>query len=153
MAYPSRTARISSRQKKASALFLMVLALAFANETFDWPLVGTYDWEAILALTLVGCANNVGKSVVVKNTVAGLEVSSGVPQAPKIQFGLVRNFYVAVPTNATFTSDVDANIGATKESVREKLTIGVPPPPLQQAPATNATQSASLTNTVNVIRK
>ena len=105
----------------------------------------------LAALTLVGCANNVGKSVVVKNTVAGLEVSSGVPQAPKIQFGLVRNFYVAVPTNATFTSDVDANIGATKESVREKLAIGVPPPPIQQAPpATNATQSASLTNTIRV---
>jgi hypothetical protein len=112
---------------------------------------------AILALALVGCANNVGKSVVVKNTVAGLEVSSGVPQAPKIQFGLVRNFYVAVPTNATFTSDVDANIGATKESVREKLTIGVPPSPLRQVhtntPATNATQSASLTNTIRVKAK
>ena len=105
----------------------------------------------ILALALAGCANNVGKSVVVKNTVAGLEVSSGVPQAPKIQFGLVRNFYVAVPTNATFTSDVDANIGATKETVREKLSIGVPPSPLRQV-HTNANE-ASLTNKVNVIRK
>lgn len=104
----------------------------------------------ILALTLVGCANNVGKSVVVKNTVAGLEVSSGVPQAPKIQFGLVRNFYVAVPTNATFTSDVDANIGATKESVREKLTIGALPSPLRQI-HTNANE-ASLTNTIRVTK-
>lgn len=105
----------------------------------------------LAALALVGCANNVGKSVIVKNTVAGLEVSSGVPQAPKIQFGLVRNFYVAVPTNATFTSDVDANIGATKESVREKLTIGVPPSPLRQV-HTN-TNEASLTNTVRVRAK
>ena len=105
----------------------------------------------ILALSLVGCANNVGKSVVVKNTVAGLEVSSGVPQAPKIQFGLVRNFYVAVPTNATFASDVDANIGATKETVREKLSIGVPPSPLRQI-HTNANE-ASLTNTVRVRAK
>ena len=105
----------------------------------------------ILALALVGCANNVGKSVIVKNTVAGLEVSSGVPQAPKIQFGLVRNFYVAVPTNATFTSDVDANIGATKESVREKLTIGALPSPLRQI-HTNANE-ASLTNTIRVKAK
>lgn len=105
----------------------------------------------LAALALVGCANNVSKSVVVKNTVAGLEVSSGVPQAPKIQLGLVRNFYVAVPTNATFTSDVDANIGATKESVREKLSIGVPPSPLRQV-HTNANE-ASLTNTVRVRAK
>ena len=108
---------------------------------------------AILALAIVGCAHNVGKSVVVKNTVLGLDVSSGVPQSPKIQLGLVRNVYVAVPTNATFTSDVDASVGTTKETVREKLTIGVPPSPLQQALATNATQSASLTNTIRVKAK
>lgn len=111
----------------------------------------------ILALALVGCAHNVGKSVVVKNTVLGLDVSSQVPQAPRLQLGLVRNFYVAVPTNATFTSDVDASIGTTKESVREKLSIGVPPSPLRQvhtnAPATNRSQSASLTNTVRVKAK
>lgn len=63
MARPSGTARFSSRQKKASALFLMVLALAFANETFDWPLVGTYDWEAILALTLFGLGGLTGAAV------------------------------------------------------------------------------------------
>lgn len=106
---------------------------------------------AILALALVGCANNVGKSVVVKNTVLGLDVSSGVPQAPKIQLGLVRNFYVAVPTNATLTSDVDATVGTTKETVREKLSIGVPPSPLRQI-HTNANE-ASLTNTVRVRAK
>lgn len=105
----------------------------------------------ILALTLVGCANNADKAVVVKTTVLGLDVSSGVPQAPKIQLGLVRNFYVAVPTNATFTSDVDASIGTTKETVREKLSIGVPPSPLRQI-HTNANE-ASLTNTVRVRAK
>ena len=105
----------------------------------------------ILALALVGCANNVGKSVVVKNTVLGLDVSTGVPQAPKIQLGLVRNFYVAVPTNATFSSDVDASIGTTKETVREKLSIGVPPSPLRSI-HTNSNE-ASLTNTVRVRAK
>jgi hypothetical protein len=54
MTYASSTARMSNRQKKASALFLVLLTLAFANETFDWPLVGNYDWEAIIALTLFG---------------------------------------------------------------------------------------------------
>ena len=63
MADESRTARFSSRQKKASALFLTVLALAFANETFDWPLVGTYDWEAIVALTLFGLGGIAGAAV------------------------------------------------------------------------------------------
>lgn len=105
----------------------------------------------ILALVLVGCANNVGKSVVVKNTVLGLDVSTGVPQAPKIQLGLVRNFYVAVPTNATFSSDVDASIGTTKETVREKLSIGVSPSPLRDI-HTNANE-ASLTNTIRVRAK
>ena len=106
---------------------------------------------AILALALVGCANNVGKSVVVKTTVLGLDVSSGVPQAPKIQLGLVRNFYVAMPTNATFTSDVDASIGTTKETVSEKLTIGALPSPLRQI-HTNVNE-ASLTNTIRVKAK
>lgn len=54
MTYASTIARLSNRQKKASVLFLALLALAFANETFDWRLVGNYDWEAILALTLFG---------------------------------------------------------------------------------------------------
>lgn len=56
MTYASTIARLSDRQKKASGLFLLLLALAFANETFDWRLVGNYDWEAIVALTLVGLA-------------------------------------------------------------------------------------------------
>lgn len=54
MTYVSITARMSKGQKKLSAIFLMLVILAFANETFDWPLVGNYDWEAILALTLFG---------------------------------------------------------------------------------------------------
>lgn len=54
MTYASIIDRMSSSQKKASAIFLALLALAFANETFDWRLVGNYDWEAIVALTLFG---------------------------------------------------------------------------------------------------
>ena len=54
MTYASTTPRLSNRQKKASVLFFALLALSFANETFDWRLVGNYDWEAILALTLFG---------------------------------------------------------------------------------------------------
>lgn len=54
MTYASMTPRLSNRQKRASVLFFALLALAFANETFDWRLVGNYDWEAILALTIFG---------------------------------------------------------------------------------------------------
>jgi len=54
MTYASTTARMSQSQKKASAIFLALVILAFANETFDWRLVGNYDWEAIVALTLFG---------------------------------------------------------------------------------------------------
>jgi hypothetical protein len=54
MTYAATTAHMSKSQKKASALFLGLVILAFANETFDWRLVGNYDWEAILALTLFG---------------------------------------------------------------------------------------------------
>ena len=54
MTYASMTSRMSNRQRNASALFLGLLTMAFANETFDWRLVGNYDWEAIVALTLYG---------------------------------------------------------------------------------------------------
>ena len=54
MTHASITARMSRGQKKASTLFLFLVILAFANEIFDWRLVGNYDWEAILALTLFG---------------------------------------------------------------------------------------------------
>ena len=54
MTYASTSARMSKRQKKASVFFLVLMILAFANETFDWRLVGNYDWEAIVALTLFG---------------------------------------------------------------------------------------------------
>lgn len=73
MAHDSSTARLSSRQKKASVLFLSALALAFANETFDWPLVGVYDWEAIVALTLFGLGGVTGA------VVSSRRPGSGVP--------------------------------------------------------------------------
>ena len=34
--------------------FLFVLALSDANEIFDWRIVGDYDWEWIVAMTLLG---------------------------------------------------------------------------------------------------
>ena len=54
MTYASITSRMSEPQRNASALFLVLLTLAFTNEAFDWRLVGDYDWEAIVALTLFG---------------------------------------------------------------------------------------------------
>jgi hypothetical protein len=44
----------SVRQKKAAGAFLLIFAVSLANEFFDWRIVGNYDWEAIVALTLVG---------------------------------------------------------------------------------------------------
>jgi hypothetical protein len=34
--------------------FLSLLALAVANEVFDWRLVADYDWEWIVAMTVLG---------------------------------------------------------------------------------------------------
>lgn len=49
MTYAPATGRLPTRAK-ASARFLALLTLAFANETFDWRLVGNYDREVIVAL-------------------------------------------------------------------------------------------------------
>lgn len=107
----------------------------------------------ILTACLVGCANNVGKSVVVKTTVLGIDASTGMPNTPGLRLGLVRNFYATVPSGATLSSDVDATVTPTRDTVREKLAFGVPPSPMRfahtNAPATN---EASLTNTVTVRR-
>ena len=54
MTYAPALARFTDRQKKAAGVFLVLIVVAFANEGFDWRLVGNYDWEAIVALTLVG---------------------------------------------------------------------------------------------------
>jgi hypothetical protein len=34
--------------------FLSLLVLSVANEVFDWRLVGDYDWEWIVAMTVLG---------------------------------------------------------------------------------------------------
>jgi hypothetical protein len=34
--------------------FLLCFALALANETFDWRVVGDYDWEAVVAVVVLG---------------------------------------------------------------------------------------------------
>ena len=40
--------------RTAFKTFLFVLALAYANEFFDWRITGIYDWEWIVAVTLLG---------------------------------------------------------------------------------------------------
>lgn len=96
----------------------------------------------IFAACLAGCANNAGKSVVVKTTVLGIDASTGMPNTPGLRLGLVRNFYVTVPAGATLSSDVDATVTPTRDTVKEKFVFG---PQLGHA--------ENLTNTVNVRRK
>ena len=114
----------------------------------------------LAALSLVGCASNHDKSVLVKSTVLGLEVSaaSASPSTPAFRLGLVRNAYIAVPTNATLSSRVQGSIGAAKQDATEELVFGanlihVPAAktnaPTGQTRATNSV-SASLTNSVLV---
>ena len=99
----------------------------------------------ILAALLVGCAANRDKSVLVKSTVLGLEVAPGAsaPAAPAIRLGLVRNQYVAVPTNATLTAISEGDIRTTRQQASEELVFGAHLMPPRGA-------SASVTNTVKV---
>lgn len=96
----------------------------------------------ILAACLAGCANNREKSVVVKTTVLGIDASTGMPNTPGLRLGLVRSLYVTVPAGQALTSDVDATVTPTKDTVREKFTFGPP-----------SSEAFSVTNTVNVRRK
>lgn len=34
--------------------FLLSLVLSLANEIFDWRVIGVYDWEAVIAVVLLG---------------------------------------------------------------------------------------------------
>jgi hypothetical protein len=113
---------------------------------------------AITALALVGCAHNSDKAVHIKSTVLGLDVSPA-NNLPGLRLGLVRNHYLTVPVGkgeaASVAMDVDADVGVTGGKAVESLRFGDFRPRVAptNAPATNATQSASLTNAVNVIRK
>jgi len=109
----------------------------------------------ILTLALVGCAHNAQKAVHVKSTVLGLDVSPA-NNLPGLRLGLVRNHYLTVPVGqgeaASVAMDVDADVGVTGGKAVESIRIGDFRAPTN-APATNRTQTASLTNTVNVRRK
>lgn len=113
----------------------------------------------ILALALVGCAHNVGKAVHMKSTVLGLDVSPA-NNLPGLRLGLVRNHYLTVPVGhgeaASVAMDVDADVGVTGGKAVESIRIGdhrARIAPTNAPAATNRTQTASLTNTVNVRRK
>ena len=54
MTYTRDLALPPARKRKIVGTFLVVFVLSLANEIFDWRLVGDYDWEAIMALLLVG---------------------------------------------------------------------------------------------------
>lgn len=109
------------------------------------------------ALALVGCAHNADKAVHVKSTVLGLDVSPA-NNLPGLRLGLVRNHYLTVPVGngeaASVAMDVDADVSVTGGKAVESLRFGDFRPRLAptNAPATNTTQSASLTNTIRVTR-
>lgn len=109
----------------------------------------------ILTLALVGCAHNAQKAVHVKSTVLGLDVSPA-NNLPGLRLGLVRNHYLTVPVGqgeaASVAMDVDADVGVTGGKAVESIRIGDFRAPTN-APGTNRTQTASLTNTVNVRSK
>ena len=113
----------------------------------------------IAALALAGCANNREKSVLVKSTVAGLEISASsmTPSSPTLRFGLFRNQYVAVPKDARVVAISDADIRTTRQIASEELRFGaeatVTLPPKTNAPSAPRSVTASLTNSVNVKRK
>lgn len=112
----------------------------------------------ILALAIVGCAHNAQKAVHVKSTVLGLDVSPA-NNLPGLRLGLVRNHYLTVPVGhgeaASVAMDVGADVGVTGGKAVESIRIGDFRARLAHtnAPATNRTQTASLTNTVRVKAK
>jgi hypothetical protein len=113
----------------------------------------------LLTLALVGCAHNAEKAVHMKSTVLGLDVSPA-NNLPGLRLGLVRNHYLTVPVGqgeaASVAMDVDADVGVTGGKAVESIRIGdfrARLAPTNAPAATNRTQTASLTNTVNVRRK
>lgn len=83
----------------------------------------------LAALTLVGCARNENKAVLVRSTILGLEVTPGgsASISPGFRMGLVRNQYITVPTAtnpvyaAPFYSDTDATLGISNQHVTENI--------------------------------
>ena len=53
MAYDRAPAPTTFPHRIVGITFLALFALSYANEIFDWRLVGNYDWELIVAMTLL----------------------------------------------------------------------------------------------------
>lgn len=115
-----------------------------------------YILPILASISLIGCAHNRDKSVLVKSTVLGMEVSPGAsaPGAPALRLGLVRNTYVTVPTNATLKADSEGDLRASRQMASESLFFGphlMPVPAAKtNAPTAPPSVTASLTNTVTV---
>mgnify|MGYP003346896958 CR=1 FL=1 len=107
-------------------------------------------------LTLAGCAFNHNKSVLIKSTVLGMEVSaaSAAPSTPALRLGLVRNQYVAVPKDAALVAISEGDLRSTRQTASEELRFGagamVTPPVKTNAPTAPRSVTASLTNMVKV---
>ena len=54
MTYDRAPAPPTVRESRVVDALLFVFALSLANEVYDWRVVGDYDWEAIVAVTLLG---------------------------------------------------------------------------------------------------
>ena len=113
----------------------------------------------LASVGLVGCAANRDKSVLVKSTVLGMEVSPGAsaPGAPALRLGLVRNTYVTVPTNATLRADSEGDLRASRQVASESLFFGphlMPVAPAKtNAPTAPPSVTASVNNSVTVRAK
>lgn len=112
---------------------------------------------AVLALlALAGCASNHDKSVLIKSSVLGMEVSPGAsaPGSPALRLGFVRNQYVAVPKDANLVAISEGDIRTTRQTASEELRFGpgatVTHPAKTNAPTAPRSVTASLTNTVKV---
>ena len=83
----------------------------------------------LAVLAFAGCKNNQDKSVLVRSTVLGFEVTPGGSgsMSPGLRLGLVRNQYLSVPTatnpvySAPFYSDTDATLGVSQQKVVENI--------------------------------
>ena len=117
--------------------------------------------STILAVALMaGCANNRQKSVLIKSTVLGLELSaaSAAPSTPALRLGLVRNQYVAVPKDAVLVAISEGDLRSTRQTASEELRFGqgaiVSAPVKTNAPTVHSRStnsvSASVTNVVRV---
>lgn len=96
----------------------------------DWFIVAVMALLLALAILCSGCVTE-HKQVLIKSTVFGLQIGTSPASAaiPQIQFGLIRNTYLSNPTStnqvfaAPLTSDVQADIGLTRQMANETIII------------------------------